>query len=62
MAKHADLRDLIADVDALPVVQRLILAGQLVQQNDPSLTDFAMVITENVVLDWKAMKVLGRRT
>lgn len=61
MAKHTDLRELVARVDAMPVYQRLLLAGQLVQQGDPSLIDLAMVIAENVVLDWKAMKVLGRR-
>lgn len=61
MAKHTDLRDLIADVDTLPVADRLIIAGRLIAQGDPSVTDFAMKLAENVVEDWKAIKVLGRR-
>lgn len=55
------LDDLKRRVVNLPCSQRLILAGQLFEQDDVSVRDLAIVIAEHVVAEWQAIRLLDRK-
>lgn len=62
MATTAQLEDLKRKIDQLSPAARLLLASQLVGKGDYDWTEIGITIAENVVLEWRAAKIVARQT